>query len=145
MEFDPHQLEQLLVNLVANARDASDGKGPIDVEVAAVTLDTALRGAAEPAPPGDYVMVAVRDRGHGIEPHVLPHIFDPFFSTRGPGRGSGLGLSAVLGIVRQIRGQVTVESAPGSGSSFCVFLPRKRADANVASQLSLRPTADGDV
>ena len=140
VHFDPHQLEQILVNLVANARDASEGAGPIHVEVAAVTLDRPLPGAGEPALPGDYVVVSVRDRGHGIGPGVLPHIFDPFFSTRGPGRGSGLGLSAVLGIVRQVRGQITVETAPGSGSCFSVYLPRERPAAPADPQLSLRPT-----
>ena len=123
IRIDPGQLEQVLLNLAVNARDAMPRGGEIAIETRDVELearDIALLSEAEPGP---YVMLAVRDIGSGIDPTVKDRIFDPFFTTKAPGRGTGLGLATVYGIVRQNGGQIAVESEVGRGTTFRVTLP----------------------
>ncbi|HET9932508.1 MAG TPA: ATP-binding protein [Polyangiaceae bacterium] len=117
---DPGQIEQVIMNLVLNARDAMPQGGRLCLS----TADVAPSRAPLDLPRGDYVALSVRDTGTGIEPEVLPHIFEPFFTTKELGKGSGLGLSTVLGIVKQSGGTVEVESRSGEGTSFTLYLPR---------------------
>jgi signal transduction histidine kinase len=120
--MDPAQLEQVAMNLVANARDAVGAHGRIDVRVDVVSLDVdACRCAG--VEPGEYVRLSVQDDGHGIPEDVRGRIFEPFFTTKAAGTGSGLGLSLVHGIARRATGNVTVESTPGVGTRFDVYLP----------------------
>lgn len=119
---DPAQLEQLLMNLALNSRDAMPAGGTITVETASV----AVGGSSLDRPglrPGSYVMIRVTDTGPGIEPDVLPHIFEPFYTTK-LGAGTGLGLSTVYGIVKQSGGYVYADSPPGAGAHLVVLLPR---------------------
>lgn len=120
---DPGQIEQVIVNLVVNARDAMSS-GHILIGTTDITVgpegDDPARGLA----PGDYVALLVRDNGRGMSPEVVSHIFEPFFTTKETGKGTGLGLSTVYGIVTQSGGKVTVESREGEGTSFQIFLPR---------------------
>jgi len=120
---DAAQLEQLLVNLCTNARDAMPGGGRIALGVCLADLsDQEARGFGLPHG-GSFVRIDVHDTGEGISSDVLPHIFEPFFSTKAPGKGTGLGLSIVKDIVHQHRGHIAVASQPGGGSTFSVFLP----------------------
>jgi signal transduction histidine kinase/ActR/RegA family two-component response regulator len=133
VRIDPTQLEQILFNLCTNARDAIEGTGTITIQTANVTVGDTHPAAEVGAQPGDYVQIGVRDSGRGMERELLPHIFEPFFTTRPLGEGTGLGLSMVYGAVRQNGGVVTVESTPGSGSIFTIYLPREgAADAPTA-------------
>jgi CheY-like chemotaxis protein len=123
---DAAQLEQAIVNLGVNARDAMPSGGRLAIETANRDLSMA---AAEPLglQPGEYVMVLVRDSGVGIEEEIKARIFDPFFTTKPQGQGTGLGLAMVYGFVRQSGGAITVESEPGRGTTFTLYLPRGAA------------------
>lgn len=123
VRMDPGQLEQILVNLVVNARDAMPGGGILTVATGQVQVSDDGRAASEEAAPGTYVTLSVSDTGVGIDPNTLPHIFEPFFTTKEQGEGTGLGLATVYGIAAQNGGFVTVRSDPGRGSRFCVHLP----------------------
>ena len=123
VELGEGQLEQVLVNLVINARDAMPGGGRLRVSARAATV----LQEASPSPtlaPGPYVVIAVSDTGHGMDDETRARIFEPFFTTKEMGHGTGLGLATVYGIVTQHRGTVTVESQPGEGATFTVWLPR---------------------
>jgi len=120
---DPSKLEQVLLNLIVNARDAMPNGGRIFVETDNVTLNEPLAVAAAELPPGEYVALSVSDSGEGMPAEVLEHLFEPFFTTKETGKGAGLGLSLVYGIVRQSGGGVAVESVVALGSTFRVLLP----------------------
>ncbi|MFC3078342.1 response regulator [Phenylobacterium terrae] len=137
---DPTQIEMVILNLAINARDAMEVGGSLTVQTANVVLDAARERPEEPEP-GEYVMVCVRDTGSGIPPQVLERVFDPFFTTKPVGRGSGLGLSQVLGFAVQSGGGVKIETEVGKGTAVQVFLPRARAAATAAPRPSL--LADG--
>jgi PAS domain S-box-containing protein len=129
---DPSQLEQVVVNLLVNARDALPAGGEILVRTANATVGGANETRLAEVPPGEYVMLCVRDHGTGMPPEVLARIFEPFFTTKPPGKGTGLGLATVYGVVQQNEGHITVESVPGEGSTFRVYFPRINAPARLA-------------
>jgi PAS domain S-box-containing protein len=124
---DPSQVDQVLLNLVVNARDAMPRGGTITVETSNVTLDHATRLDVPGAQPGQYVSLEVRDEGLGIDPKVLPRIFEPFFTTKRVNKGTGLGLATVYGIVKQNGWFIRVDSEPDKGTSFRLYMPRATA------------------
>ncbi len=123
VRVDSGELEQVLLNLVVNARDAMPTGGAIDITVEGVTVDERAARRHPDLPAGPYVRLSVHDTGIGIAPDVQPHLFEPFFTTKGPAKGTGLGLSIVYSIVKEAGGTVTAESAPERGTTFDVLLP----------------------
>jgi PAS domain S-box-containing protein len=122
VQADPAQIEQIVMNLVVNARDAMPGGGQIDLETKMVQLARGQK-AVPHAAPGTYVLLSVRDTGCGMDEATRARIFEPFFTTKGAGKGTGMGLATVQEIVQQCGGQIAVESQPGQGSTFQIFLP----------------------
>jgi signal transduction histidine kinase/CheY-like chemotaxis protein len=120
---DPTLLQQAILNLASNAREAMPGGGTLTVGVAVPGLDGRTAWEARSRPEGRYALVTVTDTGAGIEPEILPRIFEPFFTTRGRAKGTGLGLATVHGIVQEHGGAIEVSSAPGLGTHFRLFLP----------------------
>jgi len=120
---DPNQAEQVVMNLVVNARDALKQNGVITIRTDDVELPERRRLPGRTLEPGAYVRLMVSDTGRGIPADVLDHIFEPFFTTKRAGEGTGLGLSTVYGIVQQSGGAIEVDSLPGQGTTFAVYLP----------------------
>ncbi|MBI3885092.1 MAG: response regulator [Opitutae bacterium] len=135
---DATQLHQVLMNLCVNARDALPAGGRLTLALTNRRLDAADAALPPDLRPGRYVELTVADNGQGIPPEIIHRIYDPFFTTKAVGRGTGLGLSTVLGIVKSHAGFVTVASAPGCGTTFRVFLPAGESEAAAAA---LEPTA----
>jgi signal transduction histidine kinase/CheY-like chemotaxis protein len=122
---DPNQLENALVNLAVNARDAMPNGGKLTIETQKCFLDDSyVNPLAEPVKAGQYVMIAVADTGTGMDPETLQRAFEPFFTTKDIGKGTGLGLSQVYGFVRQSAGHVRIYSEPGEGTVVKIYLPR---------------------
>jgi PAS domain S-box-containing protein len=124
VKMDPSQVDQVLVNLCVNARDAIAGVGRITIETGNRVFGKAGESPNPGGPHGEYVMLAVSDDGSGMSPEVMEHLFEPFYTTKEMGKGTGLGLATVYGIVKQNGGFVDVASEPGKGSILKVFLPR---------------------
>jgi PAS domain S-box-containing protein len=140
---DPTQMHQVLMNLCTNAGYAMKDKGGIlEVSIDAVQVDETLAQTNAALHLGPYVRLNVRDTGHGMTPEVLARIFEPFFTTRGVGEGTGLGLSVVHGIVANHGGSIMVESQPGEGTTFTVYLPQVRPGADDDASGS-EPTPSG--
>jgi PAS domain S-box-containing protein len=139
IEADPTQLDQVIMNLVLNARDAMPDGGTITIEVADAELDAEYARTHLEVQPGPYVMLAVSDTGVGMDRETVSHVFEPFYTTKSAGRGTGLGLATVYGIVKQSKGSLAVYSEPGLGSTFRVYFPQV---AGVAASRRTPPSPD---
>ncbi len=133
VKTDPSLVDQMLTNLCVNSRAAIDDIGHITVETANCVLDGAFCTLHPECTPGEYSQLSVCDDGHGMDAETMEHIFEPFFTTKGVGEGTGLGLAAVYGAVRQSNGCITVESVKGHGTMFRIYLPRHLGDPGHAA------------
>ncbi|MBF0306787.1 MAG: PAS domain-containing protein, partial [Alphaproteobacteria bacterium] len=129
VRVDPGQFDQVIINLAVNARDAMPGGGRLAIRTQSVRVDKPVQRGPELMPAGDYVLIEVEDTGTGIAPDSIGRIFEPFYSTKKVGEGTGLGLSTVYGIVRQTDGFVLVDSVAGRGATFSIYLPRQQGEA----------------
>ncbi len=123
-KVDPHQMEQVLINLVVNARDAMPQGGRLEIRTANAEFDQASRNGQSELKPGRYVEIRIKDSGCGMSEDVQAHIFEPFFTTKGKDKGTGLGLATAYGVIKQAGGSIIVESAPGRGTTFHIYLPQ---------------------
>lgn len=137
VKVDQGQLEQVIINLAVNARDAmAEEGGHLTIRTTNAAIDKPIKREGETVPPGDYVRIEIADTGCGIPKTNLDRIFEPFFSTKELGAGTGLGLSTVYGIVKQTGGFILVDSRLGEGTTFRIYLPRYREPAHAAAEHS---------
>jgi two-component system cell cycle sensor histidine kinase/response regulator CckA len=137
---DPGQIEQVVLNLAVNARDAMPDGGKILVKTINVEMDEAGARHHAPMTAGSYVLLSVSDTGHGMDEKTKAHIFEPFFTTKETGKGTGLGLATVYGVVKQSGGFIWVESAPGQGATFEIYLPVAKEALSEPEKASSVPT-----
>jgi signal transduction histidine kinase len=129
VRIDPGQMQQVIMNLAVNSRDAMPRGGTLTIETGNVTADQSFAEKQPGLKPGEYVLLRVTDTGTGMDKAEMARIFEPFFTTKGPGKGTGLGLAVVFGIVKQSGGCIYASSTVGRGSTFDIFLPRVEAQA----------------
>ncbi|MBN1347196.1 MAG: response regulator [Phycisphaerae bacterium] len=138
--IDPIQVDQILANLCVNARDAIGGVGKVTIETHNVTLDEADCDRDPGARPGEYVVLALSDDGCGMSKETMEHLFEPFYTTKGSGEGTGLGLATVYGVARQNNGFITVYSEPDQGTTFRIYLPKHDSETEPPSAEHLEET-----
>ncbi|KTT74776.1 chemotaxis protein CheY [Sphingomonas endophytica] len=141
--IDPGQIENALLNLAINARDAMEGQGKLTIELVNAHLDDEYARRHDEVTPGQYVMLAVTDTGCGMSDDVVGKVFEPFFSTKAEGKGSGLGLSMVYGFVKQSGGHVNIYSEPGHGTTIKLYLPRAMESEDVEVAVDNGPITGG--
>lgn len=140
VQADTGQMEQVLMNLATNARDAMPAGGKLTIEARRIRLrEHEVEGLAA----GDYALITVADTGTGIAPDLLDHVFEPFFTTKEEGKGTGLGLASVYGIMQQHGGSVRVESEPGAGTTFSLYIPISMSAAGHFEDAGSRPISGG--
>jgi two-component system, cell cycle sensor histidine kinase and response regulator CckA len=140
VKVDPGQIDQIIMNLAANARDAMLGGGRLTIQTADVSVDEAYCRVHAEAKPGNYIMLSVSDSGCGLDPEVMEHIFEPFYTTKERGKGTGLGLSTVYGIVKQNSGFISVYTEGGLGTTFKIYLPRVDREAETVENGNVIPS-----
>lgn len=140
---DPSQVENALLNLAINARDAMEGHGKLTIEAGNASLDDIYAARHPDVRPGQYVMLAVTDTGSGMPPEVMEHAFEPFFTTKPEGQGTGLGLSMVWGLVKQSDGHIKIYSEPGEGTTIRIYLPRSRQEEDLVTEIDAGPVVGG--
>ncbi|GGO99041.1 response regulator [Stakelama pacifica] len=141
--IDPGQIENALLNLAINARDAMNGAGKLTIELANAHLDDDYARTHDEVVPGQYVMLAVSDTGSGMPPEIVEKVFEPFFSTKSEGKGSGLGLSMVYGFVKQSGGHIKIYSEVGHGTTIKLYLPRAMEAEDVEVAVETGPVTGG--
>lgn len=140
---DPSQIENAVLNLAINARDAMNGVGKLTIEVGNAYIDDTYVRHHPDLSPGQYVLIAVTDTGEGMTPEVMARAFDPFFSTKPVGKGSGLGLSMVYGFVKQSGGHIKIYSEPGEGTTVRIYLPRSVEEEDRLAEADFGPVTGG--
>src|SRR5208283_4426116 len=131
VKADAGQIEQVIMNMAINARDAMPNGGKFTLETANISFDQDSIGRYPELKPGGYVMLAVTDTGAGMSEEVKAHLFEPFYSTKSVGQGTGLGLSTCYGIIKQSGGHIGAYSEPGRGATFKIYLPRVEPPAKI--------------
>jgi nitrogen-specific signal transduction histidine kinase/CheY-like chemotaxis protein len=143
VEIDPTQVDQILANLTANARDAIAGVGQVTIRTSNVSFDAAYCREHPALRPGAWVLLELADSGRGMDQETLDHIFEPFYTTKAEGQGTGLGLATVYGIVEQNRGFITASSRLGGGTTVRIFLPRASTRTETAAVSPAKKPAGG--
>jgi len=139
---DPSQLEQVLMNLAVNARDAMPGGGQLFIRTSSASITAALEAGPD-VPPGNHIILRVTDTGTGMSAETRERIFEPFFTTKEPGKGTGLGLATCYGIVKQSGGRILCDSAPDRGTTFSIYLPQVMGDADIVHVQPATPLLRG--